>query len=124
MTIPAKDILFDIGATLATAIPGDTPGSIKGFALLSWAVAMLEAAQRSGARMGIIANNGELPGSSITPLLDDARLARVLDHSTVSKNRHGRVSDGDVLRKLFETTVGRCMVEGWSAAKALLSMRA
>lgn len=72
MTIPAKVIFFDIGTMLATAIPGDTPGSVKGFALLSGAVAMLEAAPRSGARLGIISNTGELPGSSVTPLLDDA----------------------------------------------------
>jgi hypothetical protein len=36
----------------------------------------------------------------------------VPDHSTFSKNRHGRFRDSDLLRKLFETTVGRCMAEG------------
>ena len=34
------------------------------------------------------------------------------DHSTFSKNRHGRFRDSDLLRELFETTVRRCMEEG------------
>ena len=36
----------------------------------------------------------------------------VPDHSTFSKNRHGRFRDSDLLRKLFETTVRRCVDEG------------
>src|ERR1700684_4593747 len=36
----------------------------------------------------------------------------VPDHSTFSKNRHGRFRDCDLLRKLFETVVRRCMKEG------------
>jgi len=36
----------------------------------------------------------------------------VPDHSTFSKNRHGRFRDSDLLRRLFETTVERCMAEG------------
>jgi transposase-like protein DUF772 len=36
----------------------------------------------------------------------------VPDHSTFSKNRHGRFRDADLLRKLFETVVRRCMAEG------------
>ena len=36
----------------------------------------------------------------------------VPDHSTFSKNRHGRFRDSDLLRQLFETTVARCMAEG------------
>jgi transposase len=36
----------------------------------------------------------------------------VPDHSTFSKNRHGRFRDCDLLRELFETTVQRCMAEG------------
>ena len=36
----------------------------------------------------------------------------VPDHSTFSKNRHGRFRDSDLLRKLFEMTVERCMAEG------------
>src|SRR6266581_1035261 len=36
----------------------------------------------------------------------------VPDHSTFSKNRHGRFRDRDLLRKLFETVVRRCMAEG------------
>ena len=36
----------------------------------------------------------------------------VPDHSTFSKNRHGRFRDSDLLRRLFETTVERCTAEG------------
>jgi transposase len=36
----------------------------------------------------------------------------VPDHSTFSKNRHGRFRDSDLLRRLFEVTVERCMAEG------------
>ena len=36
----------------------------------------------------------------------------VPDHSTFSKNRHGRFRDSDLLRQVFETTVQRCMIEG------------
>jgi transposase len=36
----------------------------------------------------------------------------VPDHSTFSKNRHGRFRDSDLLRELFETTVHRCIEEG------------
>src|ERR1700712_5145297 len=37
---------------------------------------------------------------------------KVPDHSTFSKNRHGRFRDSDLLRHLFETVVRRCMSEG------------
>lgn len=37
---------------------------------------------------------------------------RVPDHSTFSKNRHGRFRDSDLLRHLFETTVAGCIAEG------------
>ena len=36
----------------------------------------------------------------------------VPDHSTFSKNRHGRFRDSDLLRHVFETVVARCMTEG------------
>ena len=36
----------------------------------------------------------------------------VPDHSTFSKNRHGRFRKSDLLRHVFETVVGRCMAEG------------
>ena len=36
----------------------------------------------------------------------------VPDHSTFSKNRHGRFRDSDLLRHLFEATVERCIAEG------------
>jgi transposase len=40
--------------------------------------------------------------------LEDA----VPDHSTFSKNRHGRFRDSDVFRHVFETVLRRCMNEG------------
>jgi IS5 family transposase len=36
----------------------------------------------------------------------------VPDHSTFSKNRHGRFRDSDLLRNVFETTVQRGIAEG------------
>ena len=43
----------------------------------------------------------------------------VPDHSTFSKNRHGRFRDCDLLRRLFETTVERCMAEGLVGGEGL-----
>src|ERR1700753_3651596 len=40
--------------------------------------------------------------------LEDA----VPEHSTFSKNRHGRFRDSDLLRHVFESVLGRCMAEG------------
>ena len=37
---------------------------------------------------------------------------KVPDHSTFSKNRHGRFRDSDAFRQLFETVLQRCIVEG------------
>jgi transposase len=37
---------------------------------------------------------------------------QVPDHSTFSKNRHGRFRESDLLRHVFETVVRRCMEEG------------
>ncbi len=37
---------------------------------------------------------------------------KVPDHSSFSKNRHGRFRESDVLRHLFETVVARCLSEG------------
>jgi transposase len=34
------------------------------------------------------------------------------DHSTLSKNRHGRFRDRDLFRRLFENVVARCIAEG------------
>src|SRR5580700_4862039 len=42
----------------------------------------------------------------------------VPDHSTFSKNRHGRFRDSDLLRRLFETVVARCMTEGLVGGEA------
>src|SRR5262252_6205227 len=36
----------------------------------------------------------------------------VPDHSTFSKNRHGRFRESDLLRRLFETVLERCIREG------------
>ena len=36
----------------------------------------------------------------------------VPDHSSFSKNRHGRFRDSDLLRQVFETVVARCLAEG------------
>lgn len=36
----------------------------------------------------------------------------VPDHSTFSKNRHGRFRDSDLLRRVFETVLQRCIEEG------------
>ena len=37
---------------------------------------------------------------------------QVPDHSTFSKNRHGRFRESDLLRHVFETVVHRCLEEG------------
>jgi transposase len=42
----------------------------------------------------------------------------VPDHSTFSKNRHGRFRDSDLLRDLFEMTVTRCIEEGLVGGEA------
>src|SRR6201996_3864201 len=41
----------------------------------------------------------------------------VPDHSTFSKNRHGRFRDSDLLRHLFEAVLQRCMAEGLVGGK-------
>ena len=48
----------------------------------------------------------------------------VPDHSTFSKNRHGRFRDCDLLRKLFETVSGAAWPKGWSMGLPLRSMPA
>ena len=42
----------------------------------------------------------------------------VPDHSTFSKNRHGRFRDSDMLRRLFEETVERCIAQGLVGGEA------
>jgi len=37
---------------------------------------------------------------------------KVPDHSTFSRDRHGRFRDSDILRRLFEAVVERCLREG------------
>ena len=44
---------------------------------------------------------------------------RVPNHSTFSKNRHGRFRDSDLLRHLFETVVARCIAEGLASGQRL-----
>ena len=36
----------------------------------------------------------------------------MLDHSTFSKNRHGRFRESEAFRQVFESVVERCMKEG------------
>lgn len=43
---------------------------------------------------------------------------RVPDHSTFSKNRHGRFRDSDLLRRLFEVVLQRCVDEGLVGGEA------
>lgn len=43
----------------------------------------------------------------------------VPDHSTFSKNRHGRFRDSDLLRHLFEAVVARCIAEGLASGQRL-----
>jgi transposase len=42
----------------------------------------------------------------------------VPDHSTFSKNRHGRFREADVMRQGFEIVVRRCMAEGLVGGEA------
>jgi transposase len=48
---------------------------------------------------------------------------KVPDHSTFSKNRHGRFRESDILRQLFESIVERCMAVGLAAPTGLQSMQ-
>ena len=43
----------------------------------------------------------------------------VPDHSTFSKNRHGRFRDSDLLRRVFETVLRRCIDEGLVGGRSL-----
>jgi transposase len=42
----------------------------------------------------------------------------VPDHSTFSKNRHGRFRESDLLRRIFETVLRRCIREGLVGGEA------
>src|SRR5712672_77644 len=42
----------------------------------------------------------------------------VPDHLTFSKNRHGRFRESDLLRRLFDTVLGRCVREGLVGGEA------
>ena len=47
------------------------------------------------------------------PVVLPARVRRrVPDHSTFSKNRHGRFRESNLLRRLFESVLQRCIAEG------------
>ena len=39
------------------------------------------------------------------------------DHSTFSKNRHGRFRDSDMLRHVFETVVAQCIKAGLASGQ-------
>ena len=43
----------------------------------------------------------------------------ILNHSTFSKNRHGRFREIKLLRHLFEKTVGRCIADGLVSGQRL-----
>ena len=43
---------------------------------------------------------------------------RVPDHSTFSKNRHGRFRESDLFRRLFEQVLARCLKEGLVGGEA------
>jgi len=45
----------------------------------------------------------------------------ILNHSTFSKNRHGRFQESKLLRNLFEKTVGRCIADGLVSGQRLLA---
>ena len=49
---------------------------------------------------------------------------KVPDHSTFSKNRHGRFRESDLLRHVFDGVVQRCMAEGLVGADDLRSTQA
>lgn len=42
---------------------------------------------------------------------------KVPDHSSFSKNRHGRFRQSDILRHMFETVVERCLAQGLMGAE-------
>jgi transposase len=48
----------------------------------------------------------------------------VPDHSTFSKNRHGRFRDSDLLRHVFESVLNRCIDEGLVGGEGLPLTRA
>ncbi|TCU65590.1 transposase-like protein DUF772 [Bradyrhizobium sp. R2.2-H] len=48
----------------------------------------------------------------------------VPDHSTFSKNRHGRFRQSDLFRRVFESVLRAASRNDWSAVKDLQSMRA
>ncbi len=43
----------------------------------------------------------------------------VPDHSTFSRNRHGRFRESDLLGHIFETVVARCITEGLVSGQRL-----
>jgi len=58
---------------------------------------------------------------SIWPIAGFVRLGldgHVPDHSTLSKNRHGRFRESDLLRRVFETVLQRCIREGLVGGEA------
>ena len=63
-----------------------------------------------------------VPNPGVSLVLSAWARWRRPDHSTFSKNRHGRFRQGDLLRRLFAPSCGAASARAWSAAKALRSM--
>ena len=62
------------------------------------------------------------PQSGVPVVLPARARRRCPHHSTFSKNRHGRFRDSDLLRRVFETVLQRCIARVWLVAKPLRSM--
>ena len=56
-------------------------------------------------------------GARLLHLCSLGLTGEVPDHSTFSKNRHGRFRDSDLLRRLFETVLQRCIDGGLVAGE-------
>ena len=61
---------------------------------------------------------GSPPQSDLPLVLPIGPRRRGPDHSTFSKNRHGRFRESALLRHLFETVVARCMADGLVGGEA------
>ena len=69
--------------------------------------------------IGAAAMRGSPPQSGLSMVLSAwPRPGHVPDHSTFSKNRHGRFRESDLLRRVFETVLRRCIREGLVGGEA------
>ena len=48
---------------------------------------------------------------------------KIPDHSTFSKNRHGRFRESDTFRHVFESVLRRCMTEGLVRGEKIIGDR-